>query len=137
MKTAIVHACVPVVLAFGLLASGLAGADTRETQARNLARYTPYLGEPVEDFPFWSLYKWQLVGPQAVVVWTNTKDAWLLTVESPCTRLEWSHGIGLTSHASHHVTRRMDAVLVGTDSCRIETIRPIDTGRMKSDAHAR
>jgi hypothetical protein len=120
-------------LALGLLACGPAGADTRATMRENLARYEPYLGAPVESFPFWTLYKWQLVGPLQVVVWSNTKDAWLLTVESPCTRLEWSHGIGLSSNVSHHVTRRLDAVVLGTDSCRIEEIRPIDTGRMQKD----
>ena len=120
----------------GLLVAGAAHADTRATQQKNLDSYTPYLQAPVDSFTFWSLYKWQLVGPQKVVVWTTVKDAYLLTVETPCTKLEWANGIGLTSQQSHQVSRRFDYVTAGNDQCRIDEIQPIDIARMNRDRNA-
>ncbi len=120
------------LLCGALLLAGGAQADTPETQARNLERFTPYLQEPVEQFKFWSMYKWQLVGPDKVVVWTTPNDAYLLTVETPCTQLQWSSNLAVTSQASHTVTRRMDAVLADDDRCRIAEIRPVDYRRMES-----
>ncbi|MEO5559209.1 MAG: hypothetical protein ABIR10_05955, partial [Dokdonella sp.] len=46
------------------LAVGSAQADTRATQQKSLEKFTPYLQAPVDDFQYWSLYKWQLVGPE-------------------------------------------------------------------------
>lgn len=115
------------------LVAGSACADTPETQKKNFDRYAPYLQEPVEQFPFWSLYKWQLVGADKVVVWSTIKDAYLLTVEQPCTRLEWAHAIGVTSQQSHFVSRRLDFVTAEQDRCRILEIRPIDSARMQKD----
>lgn len=120
----------------GLLIASATYADTRATQQEDLDRYTPYLEAPVDSFTFWSLYKWQLVGPQKVVVWTTIKDAYLLTVETPCTKLEWANGIGVTSQQSHQVSRRFDYVTAGNDRCRIEKIEPIDTARMNRQRDA-
>ncbi len=124
------------LIGFGVLALGVAHADTRATQQENLDKYTPYLEAPVEDFRFWSLYKWQLVGPQKVVVWSTVKDAYLLTVEKPCPKLEWADGIGLTSQQSHRISRRFDFVTLKNDRCRIEKIEPIDTVRMNEERRA-
>jgi hypothetical protein len=118
------------------LAVGLAHADTRATQQHNLEKYTPYLQAPVEEFEFWTLYKWQLVGPEQVVVWSTIKDAYLITVEKPCPRLEWAHGIGLTSTQTHKIARRLDFVTFEHDRCRIEEIQPIDTRRMDQERKA-
>lgn len=120
-----------------VVAAGHVHADTPAVQKRHLDEYTPYLQAPVDEFGFWSLYKWQLVGPDKVVVWSTIKDAYLLTVESPCTRLQWAHGIGVTSQASHKVMRRLDAVVADGDRCRILSIQPIDTARMHGDAAAK
>ena len=116
-----------------MLAVSFAHADTRATQAQSLQKFTPYLEAPVDDFQFWSLYKWQLVGPQKVVVWSTIKDAYLLTVEQPCPQLEWAHGISLTSQQTHRISRRFDFVIVGNDRCRIDKIQPIDTVRMHQE----
>lgn len=121
------------LLCGALLLAGGAQADTPETQAGNLERFTPYLQEPVEQFKFWSMYKWQLVRPDEVVVWTTPNDAYLLTVETPCTQLQWTRRLGVTSQASHTVMRRMDAVIADGDRSRIVEIRPVDYRRMQSD----
>ncbi|GAA0723083.1 DUF6491 family protein [Dokdonella soli] len=123
--------------ALAVLAMGTAQADTRATQQKSLDKYTPYLKAPVDGFTFWSLYKWRLVGPQKVVVWSTIKDAYLLTVEANCPKLEWAHGIGLTSQQSHQVSKRLDYVTIARDRCRIEEIRPIDTARMEEEQRAK
>ncbi|WP_300621547.1 DUF6491 family protein [Dokdonella sp.] len=120
-----------LVLAALVAVVGEARADTPETQKKHLDEYTPYLMAPVDEFRFWSLYKWQLVGPDKIVVWSTIKDAYLLTVEEPCTQLQWTKSIGVTSQASHKVLRRMDAVIAGNDRCRIVQIQPIDYARMQ------
>lgn len=126
-----------VVLMTGMAAvAGLAGvaqADTRATMQETLDDYTPYVGEPVDGFTFWSLHKWKLAGPEKVIVWPTVKDAWLVSVEKPCPRLEWARGIGLSSQQSHLVQVRSDYVQVGNQRCRIEEIRPIDLERMNLD----
>ena len=127
---------IAAMLVLGALVARPAQADTRATQQKSLERYTPYLEAPVEDFTFWSLYKWQLVGPQKVVVWSTIKDAYLLTVAEPCPKLEWANGIGLTSQQLHRISRRFDFVTLANDRCRITRIQPIDTARMNQERGA-
>ena len=122
------------LLCGALLLAGGARADAPETQRKNLDRFAPYLQEPVEQFKFWSMYKWQLVGSDKVVIWTTIDDAYLLTVETPCTQLQWARDLGVTSQASHTVMRRMDSVIAGNDRCRILDIRPVDYRRMESES---
>ena len=113
--------------------AGAAQADTRATMQETLDHYMPYVGEPVDGFTFWSLHKWKLAGPEKVIVWPTIKDAWLVTVEKPCSRLEWARGIGLSSQQSRQVQVRSDYVQVGNQRCHIEEIRPIDLERMNLD----
>ena len=118
---------------FGASAGMLAHADTAETQQKNLDRYTPYLQPPVDQFSYWSLYKWQLVGAEKIVVWTTVKDAYLLTVEQPCAKLQWANGITLSTQQSHFVSRRIDYVNADDDRCRITQIQPLDYARLLKD----
>ena len=124
---------IACVLAACCLAAASAHADTRETQRKNLERYAPYLQDPVDAFPFWSLHKWQLVGPLEVVVWSTIKDAYLVQVRAPCPRLEWARSIAVTSKQSHQVSARFDEVRVDGDRCPIDRIRPIDLARMAAE----
>lgn len=117
----------------GASAGMLAHADTPETQQKNLDRYTPYLLPPVDQFSYWSLYKWQLVGAEKIVVWTTVKDAFLLTVEQPCAKLQWASGITLSTQQSRFVSRRLDYVNAEGDRCRIIQIQPLDYARLLKD----
>ncbi len=124
------------LLVFVLAALGAAGAraQTRETQQRNLERYLPFAGAPVDEFPFWSLYQWELVGPDKVVVWSTVKNAYLLKVAQPCSKLEWARAIAVTSNQRHAVSRAFDFVIADGERCKIEEIRPIDYGAMRKQA---
>jgi uncharacterized protein DUF6491 len=126
-------AVVGIVLAGCLVASSAALAQTRETQQENLDRFEKYAGAPIDEFEFWSLYKWQLVGPEKVVVWSTINDAYLVSVASPCPGLEWARGIGVTSKQRHIVSRKFDYVTYGKGRCQITDIRPIDYKQMLKD----
>ena len=123
------------ILAAACLAIALgAPAQTRKTQAENLDRYEKYLGDPIDEFQFWPpLYKWELVGPTKVVVWPTINEAYLITVNEPCPRLEWAKAIGVTSQQRHYVNRKFDYVTYGGDRCQIREIRPIDYRTMLKD----
>ncbi len=126
------------MLAGALLASLLAGAaqaQTRERQQQRLDELMPYVGEPVDSFQFWKLTQWELVGAQQVVVWPRLHEAYLLTVDAPCSELEWAKSIALTSSVQR-VTARFDAVRVGKDRCRINQIRRIDMKRYQAERKA-
>jgi len=122
-----------VLSALAVLSITSAHADTRKTQQENLARFEKYAGAPTDQFEFWSLYKWQLVGPGKVVIWPTINDAYLVTVESPCPGLEWANSIAVTSKESHMVSTRFDFVKYDKGQCRISEIRPIDYKRMIAD----
>ena len=128
MKTRLAAFC-----AFSLMLVATAHADTRETQAENLARFEKYAGAPVDQFEFWSLYKWQLVGPEKVVIWPSINQAYLVSVESPCPGLEWANNIAVTSKQSHMVSTRFDFVKYDKGQCQISRIQPIDYKQMIAD----
>lgn len=121
-----------IVLA-SVVAAPAAVAQTRATQEQNLERFEKYAGAPVDEFDFWSLYKWQLVGPEKVVVWSTISDAYLITVAKPCAGLEFARGIGVTSKQRHIVSRKFDDVTYGNGRCQIAEIRPIDYKQMLKD----
>jgi len=128
MKTKLAALC-----ALAALAASTAHADTRKTQQENLARFEKYAGAPVDQFEFWSLYKWQLVGPEKVVIWPTINEAYLVTVDSPCPGLEWANSIAVTSKQSHMVSTRFDFVKYDKGQCQISEIQPIDYKRMIAD----
>lgn len=119
-----------------LFAAPLAHADTAAYMAQQLARYEKYAGAPVDEFPLIDLWQWQVVGKQNLVVWSTINKAYLLTVDKPCPRLEWTRAIGLTQNTNMHVTRRFDSVHFEHRSCRIVQIRPIDYTALRADEQA-
>jgi hypothetical protein len=122
---AIVLACV--------VAAPAAIAQSRATQQKNLERFEKYAGAPIDEFDFWSLYKYQLVGPEKVIVWSTINDAYLISVAKPCVGLEFASGIGVTSKQRRVVSRKFDYVTYGNGRCQITEIRPIDYRQMLKD----
>ena len=116
-----------------VLAAPVASAQTRATQQKNLERFEKYAGAPIDEFEFFSLYKWQLVGPEKVVVWSTINDAYLITVEKPCPGLEFARGIAVTSKQRHIVSAKFDEVTYGKGRCQIAQIRPVDYRQMLKD----
>jgi hypothetical protein len=115
------------LLAAGLLAlvAGCSSPGPRERSLARLAVVEQAAGEPVDSFRFWNLQRWEALGPDALAVWTRFDQAYLLRVDGPCTGLEYTSEIALSSNLNR-VTRRFDTVSFDRQSCRIAEIRPID-----------
>ncbi len=111
-------------------------ADTPAYEAQQLAKYEKYAGAPIERFPMISLWQWQVVGPEKLVLWSQINKAYLVTVEKPCTRLEWTRAIGITQNTSMSVDGKFDAVVFDHQNCRIQEIRPIDYKALQRDEKA-
>ena len=123
----------PLILAACLALTGRAGADTREYEKEQLARFSQFAGGPIDEFPMVDLYRWQVVGPENLVIWSTINDAYLLKVDKPCRQLQWSHGLFVSQTQKWKVSRKFDFVNVG-ERCRIVEIRPIDLVAMTKAA---
>lgn len=96
-----------------------------------LQTYLQFAGPPIDSFTYLGRYDgFRAFGQRDVVIWTNINDAYALHLMSPCVSLPFANGVKLTSSVKT-VTRSVDAVLVGGDRCRIESIRHIDYLAMK------
>ncbi len=125
-----------------LLSAALAGASVTTGAAAEqskgdklLAKYEPYLGEPVKSFTAFRYDSWQQISRTQLVLYTAINDAYMLTVDNTCPELPFAQTIGVTSTTSSITT--FDSVLVRNDRCRITQIQPIDIRRMKADKNAR
>jgi uncharacterized protein DUF6491 len=105
-------------------------ADTREHEHEELARFQHYAGPPIDEFPMFELWQWQVVGPTQLVLWSTIKDAYLIRVEKSCNNLEWTHGLSVTQEMRQKVSNKFDFVVFGNERCKIAEIRPIDYRRM-------
>lgn len=119
-----------------VLASACAtqGGLERSKGERLLARYEPYVGEPIKSFPALRQDSWQPISRTQFVLWTDISHAYLLTVSNNCPDLMFANSIRVTSTASAIST--LDQVIVRRDRCLIEKIQPIDVQRMKKDREA-
>jgi hypothetical protein len=99
--------------------------------APTLETYLQYAGPPIDSFTYLGRYDgFRTLGGRDVVIWTNINDAYLIRVMNPCIELPFANAVKLTSSVKT-VTRSVDAVLVGGDRCRIESIRHVDYRAMK------
>lgn len=102
-----------------------------ERQARRLQLVQDVAGAPVESFHFWRLDRWEPLGRRHLAVWTRLDTAYLLQVDEPCSGLEFTVTIGLSS-TGQRVYQRFDDVFFEHQRCRIAEIRPIDVKALKA-----
>ncbi|HSE12933.1 MAG TPA: DUF6491 family protein [Rudaea sp.] len=124
-----------LLLTLALLA-GAAHADTRAHEDEELARYQNYAGAPIDEFPIFRIRKWLVVGPERLVIWSTISDAYLIRVEKPCVRLEWTHAVVVTQRTRQKVSKKSDFVEFGNQRCRIAEILPVDYRKMLKDGAA-
>ncbi len=123
-----------MVAGLGVL-GGCATARHAESQvpSKDVQTYLKYAGPPIDRFTYLGRYDgFRTLGGQYVVIWTTFRDPYLIKVLDPCTELPFADRVGLTSTAST-VSSHFDAVLVGHDRCRIDTIQRIDYDAMRKD----
>ena len=123
-----------------LLATMLAFASCASTPSmsddQKLALYRAHAGAPVSGFHYFGHFdSWTDIGDDAVAIWTRPNEAWLLELSGPCSGLEFTPVIGLTSQTGV-VSAHFDKVLVRNSGtldfpCTIQTIRPLDTKAIK------
>lgn len=117
-----------VCAATGCTTEGTTKASQRE--AASLARYEAASGEPVRSFRYFRLDNFVVLGDDALAVWSNPRQAWLLTVDAPCPGLRWSMTLGMTS-SFNRVYAGADAIQVEESRCRIRSIRPVDVAALR------
>ena len=119
-------------LALALVQGACAGVGPREREARKLAQFMRYAGEPIDSFRFWRIDSREMLGPEWFAVWTEINEVWLIKVDKPCWGLEFAHAVALSS-TQHRVHRKFDTVQVEDQQCRIDEIRPVDARKLKAE----
>ena len=145
MKTLRTFSLVAMALAGLLALPVLARESPAQRDAADLARFQRFASPPQDSMHYWQINRFQYLGPDAkgndaLALWTGVNQVYLVTVDSPCLRLEYANAISLTS-VSRNVNARMDYVRYGHGNrCRINTIQKVDYKAMlaedKAGAHA-
>jgi hypothetical protein len=99
-----------------------------------LAKYEPYVGEPVDGFTAFHYDSWEPINRTQLVLRTTMNEAYLLTVDGTCTDLPFAQTIGVTTTGSQ--ITKFDKVLVRGHRCLIRQIQPIDVRQMRADQRA-
>lgn len=123
---------IPVLMLAAVLAA-CAHNNVRQQTAEQLAAYTAAAQQSVSSFPLSrGLYSWVDLGNDALVVYTQPKKAYLLSV-TLCNGLPDASSVGLTSN-SGWVTSGMDKVVLSGEhyDCQILDIRPVDLAKFKA-----
>jgi hypothetical protein len=107
-----------------MVAGGCASGLARSSGDRVLARYEPYIGEPIRGFTAFRPQSWQPVSRNELILWTGINDAYLLTVSNTCPELMFADSVRVTSTGSQIST--FEQVQVRGDRCPIQKIQPID-----------
>ena len=128
MKTLLALALTAVV------ASGCASGLSRTRGDQVLARYEPYIGEPIHSFTAFRQQSWQPISRNQLILWTNMSNAYLLTISNNCPDLMFSNSVSVSSTASSIST--LDHVNVRGDRCLIQKIQPIDMRAYRRDREA-
>ncbi len=118
-----------------LLAAACAGGPSLSQGDRVLAKYEPYIGEPIRGFTAFRQDSWQPVSRNQLILWTGINDAYLLTIAGGCPDLMFTNAISVTSTVSEIST--LDQVTVQGNRCPIQRIQPIDIRQWRKDRAAR
>jgi hypothetical protein len=116
-----------------LLTACASAPTTQQVQARQAA-FNAAAGAPVSSFRFIGrIWSWEPLSDSQLVVYTNTRTAYLLDVWT-CPNLKWTQAIGLTS-SIHEVSSNLDKVLTGRPypPCPIMKIRPLNLAQLKTE----
>lgn len=121
-----------------LMLAGCASRPSAQYRADRRAAYEQAAGAPVSNFSFGnSLYSWEPLSDDELVVYTRPTRAWLLNLAG-CRDLEFTNTIGLTSNLNQ-VSVNFDSVLTERAQfpCTISQIRPVDLKGMKAATEKR
>lgn len=114
----------------GLALTACASTGPGERMSQRLALYEGVAQEPVKSFHFWQMHRWEPLGREHLVVWTRLDTAYLIAVQPPCSGLDFTQAVGLSS-TQNRVFSKFDDVRFENQRCRIAEIRPIDVAALK------
>ena len=122
---------IPLLLLTAAVLASCAGQGPRERDAEAYELYRDFAGAPIDEFTYLGRYDgWRSLGKNVLAVQTGISDAYLLTVQGPCSELQFANTIGLTS-TGNTVRRGLDSVQVGGIRCTIREIRPVDYASLR------
>jgi hypothetical protein len=130
----ILTAIIPAAILASACATTGDGSSMIPRSNERLARYEPYLGEPVDRFTAWRYDSFEPISRKQLVLRTSTNHAYLLTVDGTCVELPYANTIGVTTTGTQ--VTKFDSVLVRGDRCLIRQIQPIDVRQMRADQRA-
>lgn len=116
------------------LVAACASTPSRMTPAERLEFYRANSGEPVRSFQHTGrLWGWRAINDSALTVWTSGNRGFLLELFGRCPELTFATSIALTNRTGR-VSAGFDSVVFDArsgrgmrTSCRIDTIRPLNT----------
>ena len=121
---------IPLILLTAVVA-GCASQSPRERDAQAYELYRDFAGAPIDDFTYLGSYQgWRSLGKNVLAVQTGINDAYLITVQGPCSELPFVNTIAVTS-TGNTVRRGLDSVRAGGVSCTIREIRPVDYAALR------
>jgi hypothetical protein len=112
--------------------------SSRTTPAERLEFYRANAGEPVRSFHSpGRLWGWRAIGDSALTVWPSGSRGFLLELSQRCPDMVFASSIGLTTRTGR-VSAGFDSVVIqrsgvqgSRTTCRIDTIRPLNTRVVK------
>lgn len=121
-----------------LLVAACATTSQRLTPAERLEWYRAHAGEPVRSIHVHGrLWGWRSLGDSALTIWTRSNQGYLVELFGRCPDLAFATTLGLTSRTSR-VSAGFDSIVVQRSgvpgsrmTCRIDTIRPLNTRVVK------
>ena len=127
-----------LTLLSALLLVTACATSPRMTPADRLEFYRANAGEPVRSFHSPSrLWGWRALGDSALTVWTSSNQGFLLELAHRCPDMTFASSIGLTTR-TNRVAAGFDSVVLhrsgvqrSRTTCRIDTIRPLNTRVVK------
>lgn len=118
----------------------VAGCATppRQTPAERLEFYRSNAGEPVSSIHVpRNLWGWRSLGGNSLTIWTRSDTGFLLELVGHCPDMAFATSIGLTRSAGR-VWAGFDSIVIqrssrpgGPTTCRIDTIRPLNSHFVK------
>lgn len=132
------HGAAMLAALLTLMLAACSSVPYQQRVAERRAAYEAAAGAPVQSFRLLhSLWSWESLGEDDLVVFTRSDRAWLLEVPG-CTDLPFANAIALTS-SINEVRVGFDQVLTGRANfpCFIRQIRPIDVKLLKLEREQR
>jgi hypothetical protein len=123
-----------VLVVLGLVSACATPTQPRMAPSERLEFYRTNAGDPVRSFNHTGrLWGWRAINDSALTVWPSGNRGYLLELMGRCPELSFATSIGLSTRTGR-VAAGFDSVVFEArsgrgvrTSCRIDTIRPLNT----------